>query len=99
MTDARDKTGERLAFAILMLFMVGFGWLNLLQGGISLKGKSGDTTFVTGTAGLAVATGTFVIGALVSLLMARSFGLGRVGTISLAMAILLPPLVFVLFPG
>lgn len=61
--ETRDRTGERIAFGIMALFFCGFGWMNLLQGGISLKSKQGQVGFVDGVMGLAVAGGTFLLAA------------------------------------
>ena len=88
---------ERLAMGLLWLFLLGFGWVNLLDGGISLKGKSGHVVYASGNAGLAVAVGTFFLAALVSPLLARTLALSRLASRLLVLAVLVPPLLFVLF--
>ena len=82
---------------LLWLFLLGFGWINLLDGGISLKGKSASVTYASGSAGLAVAAGTFLIAGMVTALLARASGLSRLITWLLVLAALVPPLLFVLF--
>ena len=62
--EAKDKTAERLAIAIVLVFLLGFGWLTLLQGGMTLKGKSGHESFVDGRLGIATACFDFLIAAL-----------------------------------
>ena len=81
---------------LLWMFLLGFGWINLLDGGISLKGKSASVTYASGSAGLAVAAGTFLIAAMVTALLARALGLSRRVTWLLVLAVLASPLLFVL---
>lgn len=87
---------ERLAVGLLWLFLMGFGWVDLLSGGISLKGKSGAIAYASGNVGLAIAAGAFVLASLVSLLLARTLALGRWRTRLLLLVVLAPPLFFVL---
>jgi hypothetical protein len=89
---------ERLVIGLLWLFLMGFGWFDLLNGGISLKGKSGAVAYASGNVGLAIAAGAFVLAALVSLMLARTLAFGSWSTRLLLMAVLAPPLFFVL-PG
>jgi uncharacterized membrane protein YdfJ with MMPL/SSD domain len=93
----KDKTAERLAIGIVTIFLVGFGWLNLLQGGISLKSKSGHVGYATGNFGIAVACGTFIFAALGALLLAKSFNLKARGMFVLIGLITLPPIIFLLW--
>lgn len=72
-----DPTAERLAIGILMLFLIGYGWFDLWQGGIAVKGRNGNVSFADGGVGLAIAAGAFLFAALVSLLLARSVRLPR----------------------
>ena len=85
-----------LAVGLLWLFLLGFGWINLLDGGISLKGKSASVTYASGSAGLAIAAGTFLIAGMVTALLARALGLSRWVTWLLVLAVLASPLLFVL---
>ena len=91
------NAAECLAIGLLWMFLLGFGWINLLEGGISLKGKSASVTYASGSAGLAVAAGTFLIAAMVTALLARALGLSRRVTWLLVLAVLALPLLFVLF--
>ena len=81
---------------LLWMFLLGFGWINLLEGGISLKGKSASVTYASGSAGLAIAAGTFLIAGMVTALLARALGLSRWVTWLLVLAVLASPLLFVL---
>ena len=88
---------ERLTTGLLWVFLLGFGWVNLLDGGISLKGKSGNVHYVSGNIGLAVAAGTFLLAVLVTPLLARTLALSRLASWLLVPVVLVPPLLFVLF--
>lgn len=93
----QDKTAERIAFFIMTLFFCGFGWLNLLQGGISLKSKQGHVGYVDGAMGLAVAGGTLLIAAACFFMLAHSLSLSRLNTrLGLAL-IVVPPLLYSYF--
>ena len=87
---------ERLTTGLLWVFLLGFGWVNLLDGGISLKGKSGQIVYAGGNTGLAVAAGTFLLAALVTSLLARTLALSRLASWLMMLAVLVPPLLFVL---
>ena len=91
-----SHAAERLAIGLLWVFLMGFGWFDLLTDGISLKGKSGAVAYASGTAGLAIAAGSFLLASLVSLLLARSMALGRWNARLLVLAVLVPPLLFML---
>ncbi|MBN8214182.1 MAG: hypothetical protein J0M09_14760 [Xanthomonadales bacterium] len=93
---SRDPTAERLIIAILMLFLIGYGWFVLWQGGIAVRGRNGAVSYAEGGYALAIATGAFLFAALVSLLLARSLRLRRPGIALMFSAILLPPLAYVL---
>ena len=88
---------ERLTTGLLWVFLLGFGWVNLLDGGISLRGKSGQIVYAGGNTDLAVAAGTFLLAVLVTLLLARALALSRLASWLMLLAILVPPLLFVLF--
>ncbi len=90
------NAAECLAIGLLWMFLLGFGWINLLEGGISLKGKSASVTYASGSAGLAIAAGTFLIAGMVTALLARALGLSRWVTWLLVLAVLASPLLFVL---
>ncbi len=95
----QDKTAERIVFGIMTLFFCGFGWLNLLQGGIALKSKQGQVGYVDGAMGVAVAGGTLMIAAACFLLLAHSFPLSRLNT-RLGLAwIVVPPFLYYYFTG
>ena len=93
---SHDPTAERLIIAILMLFLIGYGWFVLWQGGIAVKGRSGAVNYAEGGYAFAIAVGAFLFAALVSLLLARSLRLRRPGIALLLGVILLPPLAYVL---
>lgn len=95
MSRSHDPTAERLIIAILMLFLLGYGWFVLWQGGIAVRGRSGAVSYAEGGYALAIATGAFLFAALVSLLLARSLRLRRPGIALLLGVILLPPLAYV----
>ena len=88
---------ERLSVGLLWIFLLGFGWVNLLDGGISIKGKSGNVSYVSGNFGLAVAAGTFLMATLVTLLLARTLALSRFASWLLVLVVFVPPLLFWLF--
>ena len=91
------NAAECLAIGLLWMFLLGFGWVNLLDGGISVRGKSASVTYASGSAGLAVAAGTFLFAGMVTALLARALGWSRLVTGLLVLAALVPPLLFVLF--
>ena len=94
---ARDPTAERLAAGLLTAFFALFGWFTLWQGGITLKGKSGATSFVDGHAGMLVAGCAFFVATLGLALLLRSFEANRPAYYIGGAVVLVPPLVFVLF--
>lgn len=96
MSRSHDPTAERLIIAILMLFLLGYGWFVLWQGGIAVRSRSGAVSYAEGGYALAIAAGAFLFAALVSLLLARSLRLRRPGIALLLGVILLPPLAYVL---
>jgi hypothetical protein len=87
---------ERLAAGLLAAFFVAFGWLTLLQGGISLKGRSGGVSYVTGGFGIAAACIAFFIAAMAALLLSRSLKLRRSGCVMLIAMVIVPPAAFLL---
>jgi len=91
-----SNTAERLVAVLLTAFFVGFGWFTLLQGGISLKGKSGQVTYVSGGFAVGVALGSFLFAAMVAMLVVKPFSLGRRGLILTLAAVLGPPIAFLL---
>ncbi|MFZ2753608.1 MAG: hypothetical protein WAZ48_09180 [Lysobacteraceae bacterium] len=95
MSRSHDPTAERLAIGMLMLFLIGYGWFDLWQGGIAVKGRNGAVSYAEGGYALAIAAGAFLFAALVSLLLARSLRLRRPGIALLLGVILLPPLAYV----
>ena len=89
--------GERLAVGVVGLFFVVFGWIILLNGGVSLKGKRGAVSYIDGNAGITLACGMFFFGALLALLLARTLGLNRHRAAMLVALVVVPPLLFVLW--
>ena len=94
---ARVPTAERLAAGLLTAFFALFGWFTLWQGGVTLKGKSGATSFVNGYAGMLVAGFAFFVATLGLALLLRSFEANRPAYYIGGAVVLVPPLVFVLF--
>ena len=90
-----SRTGERVAAGLLAVFFEAMGWLTLLQGGISLKGKSGHSSFVDGSMSLVMALFFFLVSALGVALLLRSLGARRNTYALAAVLLLLPPLVFI----
>ena len=90
------NAAECFATGLLWMFLLGFGWVNLLDGGISLNGKNASMVHVSGGAGLSVAAGTFLIAGMVTALFARTLELSRWVTWLLVLVALVPPLLFVL---
>lgn len=94
--SAQDPTAARIAAALLTAFFALFGWFTLWQGGVTLKGKSGATSFVDGHAGMLVAGFAF-FGAIIGVaLLLRSFEANRRAYYIGGAVVLVPPLLFVL---
>ena len=91
-----DPTAARLAAGLLTVFFLLFGWFTLWQGGITLKGKSGATSFVDGHAGLAVAAFAFLVAGVGLAMLLRSLEANRAVHCLAGAAVLVPPLLFVL---
>jgi hypothetical protein len=91
-----DPTAERLAAALLAGFFALFGWFTLWQGGITLKGRSGATSFVSGAAGQAVAALALAVAGFGIALFLRSFRVPRPVRL-LAFALLLGPALLLVF--
>ena len=89
-TPRPDPTAERLAGGLLASFFALFGWFTLWQGGITLKGRSGATSFVGGAAGLAVAALALLVAGFGVALFLKSWKAPR-ATQGLAFALLLGP--------
>jgi len=94
---AQDSTAERLVAALLMVCFALLGWFDLWQGGITLKGKSGATSFVGGRAGLAVAGIAFLVATFGLALLLRSFKAKHGTRLAAGAALLVPPVVYALF--
>ena len=90
-----SRTGERVTAGLLAVFFEAMGWFTLLQGGISLKGKSGHSSFVDGGMGLVMALFFFLVSAFGVALLLRSLDARRSTYTLAAVLLLLPPLVFV----
>jgi len=91
-----SNTAERLVAALLTCFFIGFGWLTLLQGGVSLKGKSGQVAYASGGYAIGVAVGAFLFAALSVFLLAKTFSLRRRGVVFMLITVLVPPAAFLL---
>lgn len=73
MNSPTDRTGERIAFAIMSLFFYAFGWIALLEQGISIAGKRHPgSAYVTGNWSLFVAVISIAAGILCGVLLLRS---------------------------
>ena len=87
---------QRLAFALLVVFLVAFGWFTLLNNGVAIRGKSGRVVEATGGAGIAIALASFALAVLINPLLSRAFGLTLRSALLLAALVALPPLGLVL---
>lgn len=88
-------TAERIIACILAIFFACFGWVTLVQGGITLKGKRGVVSFVNGWPGVAVAGLAFLVAGFGVSLLLRSCKVGRsVHYIAWAI-VLVPPVAYV----
>jgi hypothetical protein len=83
-----------LVTGLLTGFLVLFGWVTLVQGGISLKGKAAHISYVGGGFATALALGMFLFATLSGLLLARALGLGRLGFTVVVAMVIAPPLFF-----
>jgi hypothetical protein len=92
----QTPTAERLIAGLLATFFALFGWFDLWQGGITLKGKSGAVRFVDGRAGLAVAAFAFVVAALGVAMLLRTFKVHRSAYYTAGVVLALPPILFLL---
>jgi len=94
---SHNPLAERVIASTMAAFFALFGWFDLLQGGITLKGRSGRTSFVDGWVGIAVAAFAFLIAIFGVSLLLRTFKVRR-STYYFSWAImLLPPVFFILF--
>lgn len=87
-----SKTAERLGLSILVVFLVVLGWFTLLGGEISLKGKSGGVSQLSGSAAVAASLVFLAVAAVLVPLLVRSFGLRTRSGLVLAVFVVLPPL-------
>lgn len=90
-----SRTAERLGFSILVAFLLAFGWFALLAGEISLKGRGGRISQLSGSAAVVAALAFFAMAIVLMPLLARSFGLRIRGGLLLALLAAVPPLVFI----
>jgi hypothetical protein len=93
---APSRTAERLIFWIMVLFFVGFAWSVLLAGGVSISGKRGGVSYMTGYWALAIVAISLFAATLSSVLLIKVMGYGRRRAAVLLSLILVPPAVFVL---
>ena len=93
-TPTPSPSAERLASGLLAAFFAAFGWFALWQQEITLKGKNGATSLLTGSAAQAVGAAAFVFSALGLVLLLRSFSAGRLTTITAFVVLFLPPIIY-----
>ena len=91
-----SRTAERLVAWILVLFFVGFAWSVLLAVGVSISGKRGGVSYMTGYWALAIVSISLFAATLSSALLVKVMGYGRRRAAVLLALILVPPVVFVL---
>lgn len=95
-TDA-SSAAERLTVGLVTAFFTLFGWFTLVNGGVALRGRKGNESLVDGAAALAIAASAFLIAALcLTLLLRRAWPAPRAVFWACLVALLLPPLLFVL---
>jgi hypothetical protein len=94
---SQDPLAERVAASILAIFFAFFGWFDLVQGGIALKGRSGHISFVDGWVGIAVAGLAFLVAAFGVSILLRTFKASRSTHYFGWVIMLLPPVFFILF--
>jgi hypothetical protein len=83
-----------LVTGLLTVFLVFFGWVTIVQGGIALKGKAAHISYVGGGFATALALGMFFVATLSGLLLGKALGLGRLGFTVVVSMVILPPLFF-----
>lgn len=91
----RPHFAERLSAGLLAAAFTALGWLTLWQGGMALKGNSGLVTFVDGRPGRVVAALCFCAAAIGLLMFLRSFRPGRIVNLLALLALMVPPLLYV----
>lgn len=91
-----SRAAERLVVWLTLLFFVGYGWSILLTGGLSIKGKSGAISFLSGNWALLMVGMSFFIATLMSFMAINVMGYGHKRAAVLLALILMPPAVFVL---
>ena len=94
---SRNPLAERIIASIMATFFALFGWFDLLQGGITLKGRNGHTSFVDGWVGIAVAGLAFLVATFGVSLLLRTFRASRSTHYFSWVILLLPPVFFILF--
>lgn len=100
-TTDRNRGGfaERLATGLLVAFFTGLGWVTLVDGGISLHGKTGAVSHLTGAGARWFALSAFAVAAIASLLLSKSLWLSSRGAATFAAAVLLHPALYLLCPA
>ena len=91
-----SRAAERFVVWLLVLFFVGFAWSILLAGGVSISGKRGGVSHMTGYWALAIVAISLFAASLSSVLLIKVMGYGRKRAAVLTALILVPPAVFVL---
>jgi hypothetical protein len=87
-----DKVAERFVVFVIFLVLVCSGWLVLLNEGLTLRGKRGDATFISGPSTLLYAGVLFAVAAGIAWLGARAMGGSRRTSWVIAVVVLLHPL-------
>lgn len=96
-SPSADPTAERLAAGLIALFFALFGWFTLWQGGVTLGGKRGGTSFVDGSAANWVAAVSLMVAGLGCAMVLRSFKAGRAAYGWSALCLFVPPVAFALW--
>jgi hypothetical protein len=92
----RSRTAERLVAWIMVLFFVGFAWYILLAGGVSISGKRGGVSDVTGNWALLIVGISLFAATVSSVLLVKVMAFGRKRAAVLLAVLWLPVAVFLL---
>jgi hypothetical protein len=88
-----DIAAERIVSATMATILMGYGWLVLLNEGVTIYGKSGRTTHLSGAASLWYAAAIFLAAGGLSFCSAKSLGLKSSWAFGIASIVLLHPVV------
>ena len=90
----QNDIATRVVSVLLVAFLVGYGWIALLSDGISISGRRGSDTFLTGAWAAGLAAVSFLFAAISSLILSKAFSLHRGARLALVALILLPPALY-----